>query len=254
MGADGYVIGFTNIDEHVKNMIVGRIKELEEVKEATKNIKNLDELEIDVDFNPIYPKEDRKPLITISFSTKDSVSSPDDPIVVIGGGAPAPSTSPPVSDNVEVPVSEIDPIQLNAKYVYEIFDKTVTDLKYQACFNQDIEMSDDEEDRSVEDIRAECELKIFLEKYPDYSYYDNLWCELPEDNFIVNCCSEDYDESFDEDIQLFYEDMIPSETQENKNLRETFFSLFPTWETIRYYFDNVDGEMLIKYDEFQVWT
>ena len=90
MGADGYVIGFTNIDEHVKNMIVGRIKELEEVKEAMKNIKNLDELEIDVDFNPIYLKKDRKPLITISFSTKDSVSSPDDPIVVIGGGAPAP--------------------------------------------------------------------------------------------------------------------------------------------------------------------
>ena len=40
MGADGYVIGFTNIDIHVKNMIEERIKELEEVKEAMKNSKN----------------------------------------------------------------------------------------------------------------------------------------------------------------------------------------------------------------------
>lgn len=207
-----------------------------------------------MDFNPIYPKEDRNPIITISFSVKDAGTSPDVSSIDIGGGAPAPSTSPPVSDDVEVPISEIDPIQLYAKHYYEIFDNTVTDLKYQACFNQDIEMPDDEEDSSVEDIRAEWELKIFLEKYPDYSYYDNCGCELPKDNFIVNCCTEDYDESFDEDIQLFYDDMIPSDTEENKNLRETFFSLFPTWETIRYYFDNVDGEMLIEYEEMLVWT
>ena len=69
MGADGHVIGFS-VDRHVVNMIKGRIKQLEKVKEAMKNSKNPDDLEVHVDFNPIYPKEDRNPIITISFSFK----------------------------------------------------------------------------------------------------------------------------------------------------------------------------------------
>ena len=247
MGADGRVIAF-GFDEHVMNMIIERIKELEEVKEAIKNIKNPDDLKIDVDFNPIYPKKDRNPNITISFSVKDSIPSQSDTDSVSSGGAPAPSSSPPASVDVVAPVSDVAPIKLFAEPFYKIYDNFDSSLMNLASFNQDSFKAYE----YIEERSEKFELDVFLEKYRDWSYYDKCGYYIPEDNFIVNCCTKPYHPSFDEQIKEFYEDMTPSDTEENKNLREAYFSLYPTWDTMRYYFDNVEGEMLIEYEEMQV--
>ena len=238
MGADGHVIGF-RVDRHVVNMIKGRIKQLEKVKEAMKNSKNPDPLKIDVDFNPIYPVKDRNPTITISFSLKDSVPSPSDTDAVSSGGAPAPSSSPPASVDAA-------PIELNAEPFYEIFDSIVSYLESYACFNQNLDVADEYIDDGVG-----FELEDFIDEYSGaWSYYDTESYLLPDDNFLVNICSEMYIiDDFDEDIEEIYDNVTPSEA--SKNTREIFLSLFPTWETMKYYFDE---EMLIESDKMQIWT
>ena len=326
MGADGHVIGF-RVKEHVENMIKGRIKQLEKVKEAMKNSKNPDALKIDVDFNPIYPKEDRNEIITISFSVKDTGTSPDVSSIDIGGGAPALSSSPPASVDVVAPFSDVGPIELNANSFYQIFEFIVLYLESYACFNQNLYVADEYIDDGVG-----FELKDFIDRYSGaWSYYDTESNPLP-DNFLVNICSRMYKiDDFDEDIEEIYDNVTPllinadqaeadrqaelarlaekvarqaeaarqveaarlaasislgigttrqedvvklaereaeeatrqaeeaarqaeeaaRKAEASKNTREIFFRLFPTWETMKYYFDE---ELLIESEEMHVWT
>ena len=211
-----------------------------------KNSKNPDDLKIDVDFNPIYPVKDRKPTITISFSLKDSVPSPSDTDAVSSGGAPAPSSSPPASVDVVAPVSDVGHIELNANSFYEIFDSIVSYLESYACFNQNLNVGDEYIDDGVG-----FELEDFIDRYSGaWSYYDTESNPLPDDNLLLNIFSEMYGiDDLDEDIEEFYDNVTPSEA--SKNTRELFFRLFPTWETMKYYFDE---ELLIESDEMQVWT
>ena len=239
MGAGGCVIGFKF---HVKKMIIERIKELEEVKEAMKKSKNPD-LEVHVDFNPSYPEEARNSLITITFSVKDSVPSPSDTDAVSSSGAPAPSSSPPASVDVVAPVSDVAHIELYAEPFYEIFKIIVSYLESYASFNPNLDVPDEYIDYGVR-----VELKGFIGMYPGtWSYHDTESNPLPDNHFLLNCCGYYGVYELDEDIKEFYDDVTPLEA--SKDALELFLKLFPTWETMKYYFDE---EMLIEYDEIEV--